>query len=62
MTEKRELDERLAKLNKFIPSELFKTLPLAEQVRMKRQMEIMGKYSEVLGERIAAFEPLTPQQ
>jgi hypothetical protein len=55
IAEKKELDERGAKLDQFILSEKFGTLPAAEQERMKRQLEIMGKYSEVLGERIAAF-------
>lgn len=55
--EKRELDERGDKLDQFILSDRFGTLPAAEQERMKRQLEIMGKYSEVLGERIAAFAP-----
>ena len=57
VTEKRELDERGDKLEQFILSDRFGTLPAAEQERMKRQLEIMGKYSEVLGERIAAFAP-----
>lgn len=55
IAEKKELDERGDKLDQFILSEKFGTLPAAEQDRMKRQLEIMGKYSEVLGERIAAF-------
>lgn len=57
VAEKRELDERGDKLDQFILSDRFGTLPAAEQERMKRQLEIMGKYSEVLGERIAAFAP-----
>lgn len=55
--EKRELDERGDKLDQFILSDRFGTLPAAEQERLRRQLEIMGKYSEVLGERIAAFAP-----
>jgi hypothetical protein len=55
IAEKKELDERGNKLDQFILSDKFGTLPPAEQERMKRQLEIMGKYSEVLGERIAAF-------
>ena len=55
IAEKKELDERGNKLDQFILSDRFGTLPAAEQGRMKRQLEIMGKYSEVLGERIAAF-------
>lgn len=57
VAEKRELDERGDKLEQFILSDRFGTLPAAEQERMKLQLEIMGQYSEVLGERIAAFAP-----
>jgi hypothetical protein len=55
IAEKAELDVRGNKLDQFILSETFRTLPPDEQERLKRQLEIMGKYSEVLGERIAAF-------
>lgn len=55
IAEKRELDERGDKLEQFILSDRFSALPAPEQERMKRQLEIMGEYSEVLGERIAAF-------
>ena len=34
---------------------IFKTVPEAEQQRLKKHAEVMGKYSEILGERIAAF-------
>ena len=57
VAEKKELNERGDKLEQFILSDRFGTLPAAEQERMKRQLEIMGEYSEVLGERIAAFAP-----
>ncbi len=53
--EKKELDEHGDRLDQFILSEQFQSLPSAEQERLKRQLEIMGEYSEVLGERIAAF-------
>jgi hypothetical protein len=54
--EKKELDERGDKLEQFILSDLFKSLPGAERVRLEKQLGIMGEYSEVLGERIAAFK------
>ena len=57
IAEKKELDERGNKLDQFILSDQFNAIPAAEQERMKRQLEIMGKYSEVLGERIAGFKP-----
>lgn len=53
--EKKNLDERGNKLEQFMLSAQFTTLPAAERERMKRQLEIMGEYSEILGERIAAF-------
>lgn len=54
--EKSELDEKLEKLEKFIhENDFFQKLPSDEQERMCRQQNAMKKYSEVLGERIAAF-------
>lgn len=51
-----ELDDRRQKLNGFIlTNPTFKTLADAEQDRMKRQYHAMSQYSDVLGERIAAF-------
>jgi hypothetical protein len=55
IAEKKALDDNGDKLDQFILSDRFAGLPPAEQERMRRQLEIMGKYSEVLGERIAAF-------
>ena len=62
VTEKRELDERREKLDVFIRTELFQTLPVAEQHLMIRQLSIMCQYSKVLGDRIALFDTPTPQQ
>jgi len=53
--EKRELDEKLAKIDAFGRTELFKSLPADEQGRLNRQHSLMEQYSAVLGERIAAF-------
>lgn len=55
VTEKTELDEKIDKLVAFFETQTFKNLPLDEQSRLARQCEHMGKYSEVLAERIAAF-------
>lgn len=55
IAEKKELDERGDKLEQFILSDKFNSLPKAEQERMHWQLDVMGQYSEVLGERIAAF-------
>lgn len=55
IAEQEQLDERATKLEQFIQSAQFSSLPPAEQGRLKRQLKIMGEYSQVLGERIAAF-------
>lgn len=54
--EKTELDEKRNRLSLFRDTKLFQSLPLPEQNRMNRQMEVMKDYSRILGERIAAFE------
>ncbi len=53
--EKTELDDRLAKLSAFLPSPTFAQLDAAEQARLRRQHDLMGQLSAVLGERIEAF-------
>lgn len=54
--EKRELDDKRKKLDTFIGSEKFKAIPLEERWRLTRQASHMMAYSDVLGERIKAFE------
>ena len=58
--EKAELDEKLQKLLTFHGSATFAGLPDAEQDRLIRQSVVMGEYSAILGERIAAF-PVDPK-
>ena len=54
--EKNELDEKAKKLSEFIGnSDIFPLLDAAEQERLKAQSDIMRRYSEILGQRIAAF-------
>jgi len=54
--EKTELDEKITKLGEFIESSpIFAGLPDDERERLVRQKSCMGEYSEILGERIAAF-------
>ncbi len=53
--EKRELDEKVAKLGAFMSTEPFAVLPVEEQGRMNRQRALMECYGNVLGERIEAF-------
>lgn len=53
--EKAELDEKLTKLRTFFGTETFAGIDAAEQERLQRQARHMADYSQVLGERIAAF-------
>jgi CRISPR/Cas system endoribonuclease Cas6 (RAMP superfamily) len=56
--EKSELDDRIGKLRTFIvESPIFVKLDSAEQNRLNRQYSHMRAYSDILGERIAAFAP-----
>ena len=57
--EKAELDERLRKLMTFTITPTFAGLDEAERNRLARQAETMAKYSEILGDRVAAFAPAT---
>lgn len=60
--EKAALDDKIEKLSKFSEGDIFDGLPEAEQVRLEHQIEFMGLYSDVLGERIAAFSADGPCQ
>jgi vacuolar-type H+-ATPase subunit B/Vma2 len=54
---KEKLDIKIAALNIFISeNENFKSLPFEEKARLNRQICFMELYSDVLGERIAAFK------
>ena len=55
VTEKSELDDKRARLITFIGGEVYRTLDRVEQSRLNRQLEAMTLYSNILGERIAAF-------
>lgn len=56
LDEKRELDERLSKLDAFIlDNPLYPQLPTDEQDRLSRQSKVMAAYSGILDERIAKF-------
>lgn len=46
--EKRELDNKLTKLDAFIDTQTFTDLPTAEQVRLVCQASYMRRYSEAL--------------
>lgn len=53
--EKAELDTKRQKLTFFIGTEEWRRLDEQEKSRMNRQLEAMTLYSNILGERIAAF-------
>ena len=56
VNERAELLDRLEKLDAFIHSEDFLCLPPVERERLLRQATYMGKYLNVLNERVAALE------
>ena len=53
--EKAALDDKITKLDTFSQGPVYAGLPEAEQTRLEKQIEFMQLYSDVLGERIAAF-------
>jgi hypothetical protein len=55
VAEKEELDAKLAKLLAFFQTDVCLDLPMAERNRLMQQSVLMRGYSDVLGERIAAF-------
>ena len=55
VNEKNDLDAKLGKLRAFIGSEMFDSVPMGEQNRLRRQELIMELYSDVLAERISFF-------
>ena len=56
--EKKELDEKLAKLDKFTRADNFESIvrDFDECTRLRDQVDYMFGYSKILGERIAAFK------
>lgn len=55
VTEQTDLDSKRQKLTAFIGGGTYRTLDPVEQSRLNRQLEAMTLYSNILGERIAAF-------
>jgi hypothetical protein len=55
VTEKAELDSKIEKLDTFIHGSIYAALDNDERIRLMRQFCHMKDYSNVLGERIAAF-------
>jgi hypothetical protein len=54
--EKKDLDDKRAKLLSFFNTDLFRGLDQAEKDRLRTQHSIMGVYSEILHQRISAFK------
>ena len=56
--EKKDLDEKLAKLDKFTRADNFESIVgnIDECNRLRDQADHMFAYSKILGERIAAFK------
>lgn len=57
--EKRQLDVKLAQLRLFFLSRVFAALDELEMLRLLEQERVMKRYSEILGERIAAFREVS---
>ena len=55
IAEKNELDLKIGDLVKFINSEAFGNIRIGERLRMRRQLDIMVDYLNVLTEREDAF-------
>lgn len=55
--EQAELDGKRVKLEAFLGTPTFAGLPTIEQGRLIAQCSVMQAYSEILGDRIAAFAP-----
>jgi hypothetical protein len=55
VAERKELSERLDKMERFLLGNAYLNLPGAEQNRLVRQTLIMSDYRDVLDERIANF-------
>lgn len=53
--EKYVLDERLTKLEAFFENPIYNKLDCSERKRLQLQASFMRAYSDVLGERITAF-------
>lgn len=55
VAEKKDLDEKIAKLSAFFDTETFAKLPDVDKGDLERQMAFMQGYSDTLGLRINRF-------
>jgi len=56
LNERAELRDKLEKLLAFINSPAFSNVELAEQKRLRHQVDCMGEYLNILNERVAAID------
>lgn len=54
--EKKELDEKIEKLQAFLKTEKFNDIDIDEQERLDDQLDVMQEYSTILLARIEAFQ------
>lgn len=54
--EQEDLDGKRDRLRAFFGTDIYRELDKTEQSRLNRQLEAMTLYSNILGERIAAFK------
>jgi hypothetical protein len=55
LDEKAQLEDRIAKLDKFIDDPAFKAIPAAHQKLLLQQAAVMKDYSTILNQRLALF-------
>lgn len=54
--EKRELDEKISRLNNFFNGTLFAKLEQEDRILLEEQFLVMNQYSDILKKRIDRFE------
>lgn len=56
--EKRELDDKIQKLDVFVRNDtMFRSLSTLDQRLLREQLVVMHDYHRILGERIELFQP-----
>lgn len=56
IVEKQELDDKISKLAAFMGGTIFASLDDEERSRLSIQLQYMNGYSEILGQRVVAFQ------
>ena len=55
VVEKRELDQKIGKLEAFLCGSTFESLDIKDKSLLAYQLRVMQNYSAILGERIGRF-------